>query len=267
LNKLISSLVDRPGSAALKEASEAASPRRASRPSSVLSAGQLSLENADVLTPPTRPLSQSIATQTLSSCFSKIEILPDPAPVEQKATITYSKAVQTTEPWSQNSRSVGASLSDSENEGAVSTKTSKRLSRRERERDSEIRENLRREIEEELRASQQTSSNGHAAQSSRARFPLRTLTNDELNAVTSSDDFLDFVERSSKVIERALDDEYDVLANYAKGDVTGNKEADDMKGVKEIAQFWDERWSKKRMISDISFSPKVSPPKSHQPHL
>ena len=84
--------------------------------------------------------------------------------------------------------------------------------------------------------------------------------------MTSSGDFVEFVERSSKVIERALDQEYDILADYALGGVNGLDDDDDGFGatrggkgrrIKEVAQFWDERWSKKRMISDISFSPKV----------
>lgn len=91
---------------------------------------------------------------------------------------------------------------------------------------------------------------------------MRKLEDDELKAVTSSDDFLDFVERSSKVIERALDEEYDVLADYELGGVDGDLEEDEetgkkRRGIREVCQFWDERWSKKRMISDISFSPKV----------
>lgn len=73
---------------------------------------------------------------------------------------------------------------------------------------------------------------------------------------------MDFVERSSKVIERALDQEYDILADYALSGQTGIEDDDDeyrgkgRRRVKEIAQFYDERWSKKRMISDINFSPK-----------
>lgn len=77
---------------------------------------------------------------------------------------------------------------------------------------------------------------------------------------------MDFMERSTKVIERALDDHYDLLADYAqKGDQDIDEEDEDegpargKKGrrVKEVAQFYEERWSKKRMISDLGFSPKV----------
>ena len=100
-----------------------------------------------------------------------------------------------------------------------------------------------------------------------ARYPSRALTSEELNAVTSSGDFLDFVEKSSKVIEKALDQDYDVLADYGLDGVEGYNEEEDegyasskgRKGrrMKEVTQFYDERWSKKRMISDLGFSPKV----------
>lgn len=137
------------------------------------------------------------------------------------------------------------------------------MSRREREKDEEIRESLRKEIEAELQATDKNTDEENALKSAQLRYPLRNLTSNELNAVTSSDDFLDFVEKSSKVIERALDEEYDVLADYALGGAGPDNEEDEQywgkkhREIKEVAQFWDDRWSKKRMISDISFSPKV----------
>ena len=83
----------------------------------------------------------------------------------------------------------------------------------------------------------------------------------------SSEEFLDFVDRSSKVIERALDQEYDVLADYAVDELKGLDDDEDegyassrgRKGrrMKEVAQFYEDRWCRKRMISDINFSPKV----------
>lgn len=85
--------------------------------------------------------------------------------------------------------------------------------------------------------------------------------------MTASDDFLDFVERSSKVIEKALDQDYDILADYSLDEVAAlDSDEEDAYGrakgkkgrrLRQIAQFYDERWSKKRMISDIDFSPKV----------
>lgn len=85
--------------------------------------------------------------------------------------------------------------------------------------------------------------------------------------MTSSEEFLEFVERSSRVIERTLDQEYDVLVNYSLDGLEGIDNDEDegygssrgKKGrrIRQVTQFYDERWSKKRMISDLSFSPKV----------
>jgi dynein intermediate chain len=158
--------------------------------------------------------------------------------------------------------------SDEENDRSPAVQSpSKRLSRRERDREEELRENIRREIEEELKATRDLvdgSVRPTSQHTSTSNFPARILTTEELNAVTSSEEFMDFVERSSKVIERALDQEYDVLADYglsgANGvgddDEYGNTGGRGRRKIREVAQFYDERWSKKRMISAINFSPK-----------
>ena len=106
-----------------------------------------------------------------------------------------------------------------------------------------------------------------ATTTAQPKYPARALTEEELNAVTSSEDFLDFVDRSSKVIEKALDQDYDILVDYGMDGLEGIDEEEDegyvssrgKKGrrIKEVAQFYDERWSKKRMTSDLGYSPKV----------
>ena len=72
-----------------------------------------------------------------------------PSPV--KEVFSYSKGVQTTEEWgTQTSRPKAFEDSDNDEGETPATSTpSKRLSRRERDREDELRENLRREIEEE----------------------------------------------------------------------------------------------------------------------
>lgn len=267
LDNLISSLVDRPGSSSLREGGDG-SPRgaRGSRPSSILSASQLSGDVGDVLTPSSRPISQSIsvATQTLTAgpATTVFEYSPSANGSLNKAEIqTYSKGVQTTEIWTDTKDLEGDLEADGEDEGGVS----RHKSRRERQRDEEIREKLRKEIEEELKATQDLTGDGPVTNGSQARYPLRHLSDDELNAVTSSNEFLDFVERSSKVIERALDEEYDVLADYALGveaedgddDEYGAGRGKKSRTIREVCQFWDEKWTKRRMITDIQFSPKV----------
>jgi dynein intermediate chain len=184
----------------------------------------------------------------------------------EKEVITYSKGVQASIDWSP-SRDRGVGGSDTErDESPTRSPKSKRLSRRQKEKDEEIRAQLRRQIEEEIKAVQQAPQDG-APQGSEENFPFKTLTNEELTAVENSDEFIGFIERSTKVLERALDQQlgYDILADYANGGVDVDDEDEGYgssggkKGrrIKEIAQFWDERWSKKRMISDLGFSTKV----------
>ncbi|KAF2229490.1 cytoplasmic dynein intermediate chain [Viridothelium virens] len=262
LDNLISSLVgdSRPSSAGPREPSSPA--QRGSRPTSVVSAGQLSGDQSEIPSPGHEKSAPAPSLQTLS--IAPLTTVYD-FPASPKAEIiTYSKGVQTSDVYEpQRARAKG--FSDSEDDGAVSPSKSprkKRLSRREKEREEELRQNLRREIEEELKAIQNHDVSA-AETNGRANFPSRLLTNEELNAVTSSIDFQGFVDRSTKVIERALEQEYDILADYAV-DGLGAVDDDELgastgrrgRRVKEVAQFWDERWSKKRMISDLNFSPK-----------
>lgn len=258
LDDLISRLVDRPGSASISHADGQS--RKESRPNSVFSASQLSGENAEAFSPSSRPQSQSIAVQTAGTdpIIPATELPPAPEPKPE--VVTYSKGVQTDGLKQRSDSPDGSVESDSEDVGG--TRSGKRLSRTERERDEEIRKKLRKEIEDEIHTTNKIAEENLEESAAQLRYPLRTLNEDELQAVTSSGDFLDFVDRSAKVIERALDEEYDVLADYELGGVDGDLEEDDehgkkRRGIKEVCQFWDERWSKKRMITDLSFSPKV----------
>ncbi|EGP91481.1 unnamed protein product [Zymoseptoria tritici ST99CH_1A5] len=178
-------------------------------------------------------------------------------PVESKPEIiSYSKGVQTSEQWQQTPDSDESGEADGTSR--TPTRRRRKLSQREKElEEEEIRQRLRQEIEEELKALQLD----EKIDPEKERFPVRALAPEELSAVTSSNDFLDFVERSSKVIERALDEEYDVLADYALQ--TRDAEDDDEyvgrrgRRVKEVAQFdLHDAMGKKRMISDMDFSPK-----------
>ncbi|KAI1190485.1 cytoplasmic dynein-like protein 1 intermediate chain 2 [Nemania serpens] len=244
--------------------------RRASRPNSVLSAGELSMAENSEYTSPTNaqpspappPQPQSLTTiplQTIYEC--------PPSPV--KEVFSYSKGVQTVDDWTPPaSRSRAFSEIEDDDIAAPTSTPSKRMSRWDRGREEELRQNIRQEIEEELRAARELVADGLVQPGALAtsNFPARALTAEELAAVTASDEFVDFVERSTKVIERALDmaSAYDILTDYSlqaqniedEDEQAGNTGGKGRRRVKEIVQFYDERWSKKRMISSIAFSPK-----------
>lgn len=204
---------------------------------------------------------QSVSTQTAptgeSEVISVSTSAPAPVPtteVPKKEIIYYTKAVQT-EPY----LDAGTSTDD-DLERTQSPRSRKRLSRVEREQDEQIREQLRKEIEEEIKAAQNGSS-AEAASTTQPRYPLRQLTQNELNAVTSSKEFESFIERSSKVIERALDEEYDLLADYTRTS-TLNDDDDPYTGntkkafsLRESLQLYSDKHSRRRMITDLHFSP------------
>ncbi|KAI1872641.1 hypothetical protein JX265_005521 [Neoarthrinium moseri] len=242
---------------------------KGSRPTSVLSGGELSAEASDLASQsqapgqaaaaPSQPqVLTTVALQTVYEC--------PPSPV--KEVVTYSTAAQTTEDWAPPT-SRGRAFSELPEEDdlpGVTSTPSKRQSRRERDREEELRQKIRDEIEEELLEARERLQGGPLSGGAvnTSNFPARALTDEELNAVTASDEFFDFVERSTKVIERALDQEYDVLTDYTlqiqsledDEEQTGNTAGKGRRRVKEVVQFYDERWSKKRMVSSIDFSPK-----------
>lgn len=243
----------------------AASPApRGSRPNSVLSAGELSNETSELATPSVAqalPPPPSLSTAPLTTVYTC-----PPSPV--KEVFSYSKGVQTTEAWTSPARTRAQSLvSEADDTPATTSTPSKRLSRRERDREEELRQQIREEVEEELKAAKDFLTDGVVPSNATANYPARNLTTEEQEAVAQSDEFLDFLDKSTKVIERALDQEtYDILTDYAlqgqdvddEDEESGNTGGRGKHRVKEVAQFFDERWSKKRMISGIDFSPKFS---------
>ena len=265
LDSLIETLVgDRPGSRGPGTASPAA---RKSRPSSTLSSVQVGSETYEQnkSSTSTATLTTSVATQTNATDLSEKsnERIPFPK-VEVPKASNYDKFTQTSEEWPSTRDGSDSDSSDS----AIklrSPQSSRRQSRRQRNREEEVRENIKKEIEEELKAAKESTLNGGVT-FTKSKFPARELTSEELNAVTSSEEFLDFVDRSSKVIEKALDQDFDVLADYTLDGVHVDEDEDEgyssgrgrkSRRVRQVAQFNDEKCCGKRMISDIDFSPKV----------
>jgi dynein intermediate chain len=214
---------------------------------------------------------QTLSIGNLTTVYESEGVDVELPPKRETEVITYSKGVQADIDWSpRKTRGAGESGSERDDSPTRSPRTPKRMSRRQKERDEEIRLQLKKEIEDEIKAAQKVAEAGEVQTASGENYPFKTLSNEELTAVENSGDFIDFVERSTKVLERALDQQldYDILADYALGGASVDDEDEGYgssggkKGrrIKEIAQFWDERWSKKRMISDLGFSTKVRVP-------
>jgi dynein intermediate chain len=239
-----------------------------SRPGSTVSSRPLSGQRlssgsgeptSDVVSPTANPTGPTVysstSTQTLSvaplrTVYESDSIHSGPGP-KQPESVSYERGTQTDGGWEPKDQGTNADDSSEED----------------REYELErIRADIRREVEEELRATLNTkSADAGREPQEEERYPMRNLTKEEQEAVLQSPDFIDFIEQSTKVMERALDEEYDILVDYTQGSGSLDDE-DDAYGkgrtrrgrrVKQIQQFWDEKWSKRRMISDIAFSPKV----------
>ncbi|KAK4944457.1 hypothetical protein LTR10_016131 [Elasticomyces elasticus] len=256
IDNLVSSLIDR-------QRDSTASPSRRSRPSSLQGTGQSTPQNE--VEPSPKRLMQSTSTQTETTgpfpIYEDAAAAPahEPSSPPKKEYITYTKGVQTEPDWEENAKSQDAGEND------LPVGSERRLFRRDLERAEEIRESLRKEIEEEVKATLNQESTASQPATSQPRFPLRTLTSNELNAVVASTDFVSFVERSSKVIERALDmdDEYDLLADYTRtstlddddDDTNYSRTSKKSHSVRESFQLFSDRHTRKRIVSDIQFSP------------
>ncbi|KJE89338.1 hypothetical protein CAOG_008445 [Capsaspora owczarzaki ATCC 30864] len=83
------------------------------------------------------------------------------------------------------------------------------------------------------------------------------LSEDDRSAIVKSDRFLQFFDRSSRLVERALNDSYDVTVDYSGGAQTdSDSDAGASERVSINTKFVDERWSVHRAITSMQWSPK-----------
>ncbi|KAF5362334.1 hypothetical protein D9756_002585 [Leucocoprinus leucothites] len=84
---------------------------------------------------------------------------------------------------------------------------------------------------------------------------IRELTEEERASIFQAPEFLDFVEQSSKILQRALNDNYDYIRDYTIGAESGGDDSEG-KRVKKVCEFFDERHVKNRSVTDADWSPK-----------
>ncbi|KAG4303690.1 hypothetical protein PCANB_000073 [Pneumocystis canis] len=82
---------------------------------------------------------------------------------------------------------------------------------------------------------------------------IRILCEEQRNSVLNSLQFQNFIEKSSKMIERALDQEYHPAIDYS-ADFPLNKDKNSEKEIKEIIQFQSEKWTFNRVITDLDWN-------------
>lgn len=154
------------------------------------------------------------------------------------ATITYSRGVQTA-----SSHARSASLDeDDQREDQIGRETEDDLRRR-LEAEFEVeKQRLEREIRRE--------------EEERQKLEQRVidLSDDERQKIYSTADFSQFVEDSSKIIQRALSDAYDYTTDYRIGlDAVLSNDANE---TKLVCAFKDDRWTKNRSVTSLDWSPK-----------
>ncbi|XP_061827610.2 dynein, cytoplasmic 1, intermediate chain 2a isoform X3 [Nerophis lumbriciformis] len=85
---------------------------------------------------------------------------------------------------------------------------------------------------------------------------LHELTEEEKLQILHSDDFVNFFDHSTRIIERALSEHVDLFFDYSGRDLE-EKEGEIQAGAKLSLnrQFTDERWSKYRIVTCLDWSP------------
>lgn len=90
------------------------------------------------------------------------------------------------------------------------------------------------------------------------------LSEEEVSGIVSSADFGAFLEKGSKVIQRALSDNYDYLRDYSINREGMMDDREDLvnqgKRVKCTHVFEDETWTKNRGVTAVDWSLKVGYP-------
>ncbi|KAL1916352.1 uncharacterized protein VTP21DRAFT_5969 [Calcarisporiella thermophila] len=124
--------------------------------------------------------------------------------------------------------------------------------------EEEIRKRILEEKEQEEKARQAALEEEMLKQQSQEeKEELKELSEEEKRAIVTSNEFIDFIDHSSKLIERALNEKYDFMRDYT---VSDSVESDESLGkkVKSVCAFLDDKWSKNRSVTDVSWSPKYA---------
>uniref|UniRef100_W5LEF8 Dynein cytoplasmic 1 intermediate chain 1b n=1 Tax=Astyanax mexicanus TaxID=7994 RepID=W5LEF8_ASTMX len=87
----------------------------------------------------------------------------------------------------------------------------------------------------------------------------RELTEEEKQQIVHSEDFLMFFDRSIRVMERALAEDSDIFFDYSGRDME-EREGETQAGLNMSfnRQFYDEQWSKHRVVTCLDWSPQFS---------
>ncbi|KAL1929364.1 hypothetical protein VTP01DRAFT_1502 [Rhizomucor pusillus] len=119
--------------------------------------------------------------------------------------------------------------------------------------EEEIRKEIMEEIEllEKQRQAQLEEERKRAEMEKAEEHP--DLTEEEKKLILTSPEFINFVDTSTKFVERALNETYDFMKDYTLG-IDVNSDESNGKRVKFVCDFWDEKWSRNRSVTDVNWS-------------
>ncbi|GAA5972888.1 hypothetical protein JCM21900_002252 [Sporobolomyces salmonicolor] len=190
----------------------------------------------------------SAALPTLTSSSVKVYTIPP------KPKVVYDKSIQTSDDLFLHSStstptsdpSASSTVDGTSNGGAGRESADELRARIIAELEAE-RKQLDAEIAEEKRLAE--------AQLEAER--ARGLSPPQLSSVFASPGFSEFLESSSKIVQRALSDSYDYLRDYAVTNDNGRNEAEGKKArVRLLGSWYDEQWGRGRSVTGVDWSPK-----------
>ncbi|CAG8450274.1 9265_t:CDS:10 [Diversispora eburnea] len=117
--------------------------------------------------------------------------------------------------------------------------------------EEEIREKVKKEFDDEIKAREAAAEEQRLKREAEKKkeAKLNELSDQEKKGIVISPEFNDFIKYSSKIVERALNENYDLMRDYTIDDETEN-EINDGPCVKFLCSYFDERWSKNRFVTD-----------------
>lgn len=169
----------------------------------------------------------------------------EPPPVSVPVKITYDKAIQTAQLDSDDGIHDGESNMDQAG-GAG------------KESEQEMRARILEELEQERRRLDlQLADEQARLDAEREQQRLKPLPNDELASYLTRPDFLEFLDTSTKVVQRALSDPYDYLRDYTITADDG-QDSKDKSRIRLFGKWYDDRLNKGRSVTALDWSSHVS---------
>ncbi|KAG1047948.1 hypothetical protein G6F46_003186 [Rhizopus delemar] len=188
-----------------------------SSPGTPISATDARLSMLSTVSQPTQSTPHYVAELTEAQ-----NLIADIPPLEQ---VVYSKEIQTTD---------GSLEAPEIDEEEIRRQITEEFELREKQKIAQL--------EEEIRKAEQEKNE-----------EVKELTDEEAKSIQKSQEFIEFVDTSTKLVERALSEKYDFMKDYTLGIDVENDE-NSGKHIKFVCEFWDEKWCKNRSVTDVNWS-------------